>query len=178
MTQDIVRAEPAERTMDHWAICQLIDWAAGKNGDKTTKTKLHDELCAVAADLAGPSPSAVETLLADAAATSWFAYRLHEAQYASSVTGEGGLTLAQSEHAQRRMDRANRRLLGTLKTLATVRRLAARRPNQRRSAASQPTDGGGGAPCSGLNSGHSFETCANGSTPMKLAEMPSGSPDL
>jgi hypothetical protein len=124
VTRDIVKAEPADRLMDNWAIVQLIDWAAGKEGDKKTKTKLHDELDAVAADLAGPSPSAVETLLADAAATSWFAYRLHEAQYASSVTGEGGITLAQSEHAQRRMDRAHRRLLSTLKTLATVRRLA------------------------------------------------------
>ena len=37
---------------------------------------------------------------------------------------EDGLTLAQSEHAQRRMDRAHRRFLNTVKTLATVRRLA------------------------------------------------------
>ena len=34
------------------------------------------------------------------------------------------MTLAQSEHFQRRMDRAHRRLLSTFKTLATVRRLA------------------------------------------------------
>jgi hypothetical protein len=34
------------------------------------------------------------------------------------------MTLAQSEHAQRRMDRAHRRFLGTVKTLAVVRRLA------------------------------------------------------
>ncbi len=63
-------------------------------------------------------------MLAETAATSWFAFRMHEAHYASSVTGEGGMTLAQSEHAQRRMDRAHRRFLSTLKTLATVRRLA------------------------------------------------------
>jgi hypothetical protein len=34
------------------------------------------------------------------------------------------MSLAQSEHAQRRMDRAHRRFLNTIKTLATVRRLA------------------------------------------------------
>ena len=49
---------------------------------------------------------------------------LHEAHYAGGVTSEGGMTLAQSEHAQRRMDRAHRRFLSTLKTLAAVRRLA------------------------------------------------------
>jgi hypothetical protein len=34
------------------------------------------------------------------------------------------MTLAQSEHSQRRIDRAHRRYLSTLKTLASVRRLA------------------------------------------------------
>jgi hypothetical protein len=34
------------------------------------------------------------------------------------------MSLVQSEHAQRRMDRAHRRFLNTVKTLATVRRLA------------------------------------------------------
>jgi hypothetical protein len=36
----------------------------------------------------------------------------------------GGMTLVQSEHAQRRMDRAHPRFLNTVKTLAAVRRLA------------------------------------------------------
>jgi hypothetical protein len=62
-------------------------------------------------------------VLAETAATSWFAFRLHEANYAAGVAG-GGMSLAQSEHAQRRMDRAHQRHLSTLKTLATVRRLA------------------------------------------------------
>jgi hypothetical protein len=34
------------------------------------------------------------------------------------------MSVAQSEHAQRRMDRAHRQFLSTIKTLATVRRLA------------------------------------------------------
>jgi hypothetical protein len=110
--------------MDLWAASQLIDWAAGKKGDEKTKTELQDELEAVAANLAGPSPSPVELLLADTAATCWFAFRLHEAHCAGCKANGQEMSLAQSEHSQRRIDRAHRRLLSTLKTLATVRRLA------------------------------------------------------
>jgi len=124
VSQDIVKANPVERVMYNWAVGKLLDWAAGKEGNEKTKAMLKDELCNVAADIAGPSPSPVERILAECAATSWFAYRLHEARYAASATSEGAMTLAQSEHAQRRMDRAHRRLLSTLKTLANVRRLA------------------------------------------------------
>ena len=110
--------------MDDWAVGQLIGWAAGKADNEKTKAKLRDELSSVADELAGPSPSPVERVLAETAATAWFAYRLHEATYAAGVTSEGGMSLAQSEHAQRRIDRAHRRYLSNLKTLASVRRLA------------------------------------------------------
>jgi hypothetical protein len=124
VSQEIATANPTGRIMDNWAVGQLIGWAAGKDGNEKTKGKLRAELLSVAADLAGPTPSPVLRLLAETAATAWFAYRLHEATYASGVMSEGGMTLAQSEHAQKRMDRAHRRLLSTLKTLAAVRRLA------------------------------------------------------
>ena len=110
--------------MDNWAVGKLIDWAAGKDGNTKTKASLKEELCDLAAELAGPSPSPAERVLAETAATCWFAFRLHEAQYAGSVKSEEGMTLAQSEHAQRRIDRAHRRFLSTVKTLAAVRRLA------------------------------------------------------
>jgi hypothetical protein len=61
--------------------------------------------------------------MVETAATSWFAYRLNEATYAGNAA-EGGMSLAQSDCAQRRIDRAHRRLLSTLKALAAVRRLA------------------------------------------------------
>jgi hypothetical protein len=109
--------------MDNWAVTKLVDWATG-NGSKEAKEEVERELCNVAAELAGPNPTPVERVLSETAATAWFAYRLHEATYAAGITAEGGMSLAQSEHAQRRMDRAHRRLLSTLKTLATVRRLA------------------------------------------------------
>ena len=40
MSQDIVKAEPAERMMDNWAVGKLIDWAAGKDGNEKTKATL------------------------------------------------------------------------------------------------------------------------------------------
>ena len=119
-----MKANPTVRVMDNWAVGKLIDWAAGVSGTETTKARLKDELCDLAADLAGPSPSPVERVLAETAATSWFAHRMHEAHYAAACKSEEGITLAQSEHAQRRMDRAHRRLVNTPKTLAAVRRLA------------------------------------------------------
>jgi hypothetical protein len=124
VSREIAKADPTERLMDGAAVIGLVDWAAGKGGAEKTKARLQDELCEVAAELAGPSPSPVERVLAETAATSWFAYRLYEAAYAAAMRGEGGMSLAQSEHSQRRMDRAHRRLMSTLKTLATVRRLA------------------------------------------------------
>ena len=124
MSQDIAKPKPAERLMDGWAAKQLIDWAAGKSGTEKTKASLMDELSGFADELAGPSPSPVERALAETAATAWFAFRMHEAHYAAGATAEGGMTLAQSEHAQRRIDRAHRRYLSTLKALASVRRLA------------------------------------------------------
>jgi hypothetical protein len=122
VSTDIVKTKPTDRMMNHWAISQLVEWAAGKEGEKNTKSKLYDELDAVAADLAGPTPTPVEQVLADTAATCWFAFRMHEAHNAGC--GTNGMTNSQSDHNQRRLDRAHRRLLSTLRTLATVRRLA------------------------------------------------------
>ena len=124
VSQGIVKANPTDRVMDTWAVTRLIDWAAGKDGSETTKAKLRGELREFAAELGGPSPSPIERVLAETAATAWFAYRLHEATYAAGVTGEAGMSLAQSEHAQRRMNRAHQRLLSTLRTLAHVRQIA------------------------------------------------------
>jgi hypothetical protein len=87
VSQDMVTVKPSERLMDNWAIGQLINWAAGKQGDEKTKTLLTKELYGLAAELAGPTPTPVERVLAETAATAWFAYRLHEASYAAAVAG-------------------------------------------------------------------------------------------
>jgi hypothetical protein len=123
VSQELVKVTLSERIMDEWAANQLVGWAAGTKAKKQTKEDLLRELIAVAADLAGPSPSPAEQMLAEVAALNWFALRLHEARFASASNSEKGLTIAQSEHGQRRIDRAHRRLMVTLKTLATVRKL-------------------------------------------------------
>jgi hypothetical protein len=123
VSQELVKVPLSDRIMDDWAASQLVDWAAGTKGKEKTKERLRRELNEVAADLAGPSPSPAERILAEVAALNWFALRLHEARYASASNSEKGSTIAQSEHGQRRIDRAHRRLMVTLKTLATVRRL-------------------------------------------------------
>ena len=110
--------------MDNWVVVELIAWAATKDADEKTKARLTDDLCELADELAGPTPSPAERVLAETAATSWFSFRTHEAHYAVTSTSKGGMSLAQSEHAQRRIDRAHRRFLSTVKTLAAVRRLA------------------------------------------------------
>jgi hypothetical protein len=73
MSQDIAKADPTERLMDAWAVTELIDWAAWKGGTEKTKAKLQEELCDLAVELDGPSPSSVERVLAQTAAASWFA---------------------------------------------------------------------------------------------------------
>jgi hypothetical protein len=119
---DIAQPKPAGWMMDGWSAGELIDWAAGPEGDVKTKARLRDDLNGFAAELAGSSP--IEIALADAAAMAWVALRLIESRYASSATSAGEMTIAQSEHAQKKIDRAHRRYLSTLKTLASVRRLA------------------------------------------------------
>jgi hypothetical protein len=134
VSQDLVKTKPTDRLMDNWAVDRLIDWAAGKKGKEKTKAELDKELCDLAADLAGPTPSPVERVLAETAATCWFAFRMHEAHNAN-CGAQGGMTISQSDHSQRRLDRAHRRLLSTLRTLATVRRLA--RPSMQINVAQQ-----------------------------------------
>ena len=121
MAQDIVKATLGDRAMDAWTVGKLLDRTVGE--DKKLRKRLREELERFADDLAGPSPTPIERVLADTAAISWFVVRMDEAQYLSATTSKQGMTIPQSEHSQRRVERAHRRLLATIKTLATVRRL-------------------------------------------------------
>jgi hypothetical protein len=109
--------------IDGWLIELLLDRAAGLNGDEVTKQRLRAELNDVASGLAGPSPTPLVLLLAQTAAISWFVLRLYEAISASASISEEGVLMTESEHLQRMIDRAHKRHLSSLKSLATVRRL-------------------------------------------------------
>ena len=124
MATDVVRAKPGERTMDWWARTKLVELAGGKEAKKHTKEMLEKEIDEQVQEFAGPAPSPIERVLAETATLSWFALRMYEASYVSSSQSENGLSLKQADFHLRRIDRAHHRLLSTLKTLATVRRLA------------------------------------------------------
>src|SRR5262245_53031389 len=74
------------------------------------------------AELAGPSPSPVERLLVERAVACWLQVQDADVRYAQAQPG--GPSTAHNEFLQRRMDRAHRRYLSALRTLALVRKLA------------------------------------------------------
>jgi hypothetical protein len=108
--------------MDMWAAGRLVDWAVGRKGSKELRAKLDDDVRRYAADLAGSSPSPVEATLCETAAVCWLALRLLQANYAGHSAAPEGMTIKQAEFEDRRIDRAHRRLMSTLRTLAAVRR--------------------------------------------------------
>lgn len=123
MSAEIVPAVAGEKTMDRWVVRNLIDFAAGRNGTEHTKTALREEIRETADELAGPSPTPLERMLAEVVAVNWFALRLYDVNYLSSANNGEGMSFKQGEYLQRRIDRAHSRLMSSLKTLATVRKL-------------------------------------------------------
>jgi hypothetical protein len=90
-------------------------------GDVLVRELLLRRMDEVAAELAGPEPSAVERLLAERAAYCWHVVHTYERVYGESdVT-----TFRQDDYHQRRIGAAHRRYLSSLKALAAVRKLAA-----------------------------------------------------
>jgi hypothetical protein len=89
---------------------------------------LHAEMQRCATELAGGNPTPIEAKLAETAAICWFALRLAEAQDRNLIGREEEsdepVPVWLREHDLRRIDRAHKRLMATLRTLETVRRLA------------------------------------------------------
>src|SRR5262245_26108639 len=73
------------------------------------------------AELAGPSPSPVERLLVERAVACWLQVQDADVRYAQAQPK--GPSPAHNDFLQRRMDRAHRRYLSALRTLATVRKV-------------------------------------------------------
>ena len=101
-----------------WLESALVKEYAGKN--LAVKEAMKRKLAAVKAELAGPDPTPMERLLAERAAVCWFIVNAYELVYA----GAGSITLGQADYHQKRIDRAHKRYLSALKTLATIRKLA------------------------------------------------------
>jgi hypothetical protein len=96
----------------------LIKAAAGKN--LLFREALARKLELLRAELGGTQPSPLEALLVGRVVASWLQVQIADAQYAQA----DNLTVAQGDYYQRRQDRAHRRFLSAVRTLALVRRLA------------------------------------------------------
>lgn len=93
--------------------------------DALCKTRLAARECMLRvmadlrAELAGPNPPPVERLLAERVVACWLHLNSLELSYASKET----MPLELAQHYQKCIDRAHKRYLSALKTLADVRKL-------------------------------------------------------
>jgi hypothetical protein len=95
-----------------WHLSNVAEVALGylmkettREGDLLTKEIGPRQLAAMREELAGPAPSPIERLLVEQVVATWPQLQYFEARYASIM---GDLTMAQSEHQQKRIDRAHR----------------------------------------------------------------------
>ena len=93
----------------------LVAMVAGEN--EVTQEAMSRKLAAMREELAGSEPTPLERLVA-----CWFQVQYADASYVRRI-GDGGLSLEQGDYYQRRQDRAHRRYLPAIRTLAQVRRL-------------------------------------------------------
>ena len=91
-----------------------------EDGDLASKEFLRHQLESMRIEVAGENPSALERLLAERVVTTWLEVQLFEALYA---VGMKGGTFKQDDHRQKRLDRAHRRHLSAIRTLAQIRKL-------------------------------------------------------
>ncbi|MEO8495391.1 MAG: hypothetical protein ABI614_09990 [Planctomycetota bacterium] len=96
----------------------LIDAITGEG--VVVKEAMLQHLELMQAELAGSNPSPIERLLVDRVVSC----ALHANHADFKAASSGTVSLQLGDYHQRRQDRAHRRLLSAIKTLATVRRLA------------------------------------------------------
>ncbi len=96
----------------------LVKGISGENA--LLKDALYRKLEVLRVELSGPSASALDRLLVERVVACWLQVYGADALYAQNL---GKLTLKRSEFFQRRQDRAHRRYLSAIRTLAQVRRL-------------------------------------------------------
>jgi hypothetical protein len=95
---------------------------AGKasGGNLLAKEAVLKRIDQVRAELEGPNPTPIERLLAERASLCWQIANWYE----SSFINTEGMSIGQADYHQRRIDKAHRRFLSAVETLARVRKLA------------------------------------------------------
>jgi hypothetical protein len=96
----------------------IVDLVAGKS--VVTREGIRKTMAAMRADVSGPNASPLERLLVERVVACWALSYQADLAYADSLTRASPI---ESEHCQRRQDRAARQYLAALRSLAIVRRL-------------------------------------------------------
>ncbi len=96
----------------------MVQTAVGN--DKIFQEAVYREMAKMHEELAGPAPTPLERLLVERVLLCWLHVHYADAIYAQQIKN---LNREWGEYLQRRQDRAHRRYLSSIRTLAQVRRL-------------------------------------------------------
>lgn len=97
---------------------KLVEAYSGNN--LLVREGITRKVVALRDELAGPNPTALERLLVEGIVACWVHVNHLEANYAN----KGNMSLRLADHYQRSISSAHRRYLSSIRTLATVRKLA------------------------------------------------------
>ena len=95
---------------------RLIESQTG--GNLLLQEGIRRNLSTMKAELPGPSPTPLESMLVERITSCWL-----QVQLAELLCNRSGVSFEQAGHDQKVLDRANKRHLAAIKTLAVVRRL-------------------------------------------------------
>jgi len=121
-----VRQPIAEQLAVAASACDLarlveLSWVKVIAGESPlVRAVVESTLNRIKASLTGTNPLPLERLLVDRIVVCWLQVQYADSTYATSV---GKVSLGSGEYFQRRQDRAHRRYLSAVRTLANVRRL-------------------------------------------------------
>ena len=111
-----------------WKLMDLSRLAEGlfvqkmsRDEDLASKEAMRRQLARMREEVAGENPSPLERLLVERVVATWLQVQLFEGIYASSMFK--GMILAQADYHQRRIDKAHRRHLSAIKSLAQIRKM-------------------------------------------------------
>lgn len=120
--RELFDAKPTRwETVGNMAIqaeCSLVKVASGDN--EVLEEAIYKKLNNMKKDLAGSAPTPLERLLVERVVACWFQVHYADITYTQHMNK---LSLEQGNYYQQRQDRAHRRYMSAIRTLAQVRRL-------------------------------------------------------
>ena len=121
--REILDRVPSMREVFGADLDRTVEYSISKSlgGEKNLafREAIKRKLAALREELEGPTPSPTERLLVDRIVACWLQVQDADLRYAQA----GNCSFAQADYHLRRQDRAHRRFLTAMKTLATVRKL-------------------------------------------------------